>query len=379
MTEPPSPAWLDQYVTGHYRPVTFLDRGVALPFTTPALLGARIRPASRGAVELVLANPSGTEGVYVVPWGAIEDVATLTLHDRSLCARLRALTQLSPRTIRAVAREVAAEGFAGRAAARSAEDAALQEARRRETTEFRLLVSLIRQGEPVGSPPLDLRRAEMVQQRAGDLLRGIARTAGIPATAAYDGVVELAGLAAFCGLRGEDPPPMVPATMAELRAVLRDIAAWAPSAGGEAEGCLALLEDGAEMTLRAGQLALDSAQGILDDLPGLLISWQAKRDQVAVFFARPEWVLDGWDAICALWRAAHPAQRRAALMDMASLVPVMPAEVSEWAGFDASGGMEVTRNGLRGWRRRVGVHEDWITGRMLELIARNESARARCA
>ena len=36
-----------------------------LPFTTPGLLGGRIRPAERGTAELVLANPAGVEGVVL--------------------------------------------------------------------------------------------------------------------------------------------------------------------------------------------------------------------------------------------------------------------------------------------------------------------------
>ncbi len=35
---------LERFGVAAYQPATFLDRGVTVPFTTPFLLGARIRP-----------------------------------------------------------------------------------------------------------------------------------------------------------------------------------------------------------------------------------------------------------------------------------------------------------------------------------------------
>ena len=100
---------------------------------------------------------------------------------------------------------------------------------------------------------------------------------------------------------------------------------------------------------------------------------------IADLAARPEWLLDGWELICGLWHAAPEGQRAAALLDMAALVPVMPAEVADWLGFDAPGVMETHRSGLRHWRRTVQPNQDWMTGRMLDLTSRNEAVRARCA
>ena len=49
-----------------YHPTTFLERGVVVPFTTPLLAGARARSARKPGIELVLHNPSGGLGVYVM-------------------------------------------------------------------------------------------------------------------------------------------------------------------------------------------------------------------------------------------------------------------------------------------------------------------------
>ena len=104
---------------GHL-PRTFLEWGVAVPFTTPLLSSGRVRPGRRGRPEMLMPNPSGGRGLYVFDLAAAPEVTSLTLHDRLLVERLLALPALSPSEIRKVAQEVAIEGAAGRRAAREA-------------------------------------------------------------------------------------------------------------------------------------------------------------------------------------------------------------------------------------------------------------------
>ncbi|MBU6498939.1 MAG: hypothetical protein KGQ40_10460, partial [Rhodospirillales bacterium] len=54
-----------------FLPSTFLERGVAVPFTTPQLAGARARPGTRVPLELVVPNPSGGRGHYILPWDGL--------------------------------------------------------------------------------------------------------------------------------------------------------------------------------------------------------------------------------------------------------------------------------------------------------------------
>lgn len=100
MREHPPPERLARFEARHYRPVTFLQRGVAMPFTTPYLLGGRIRPGEFGTPELVLANPAGDEGVYIMPWSSLPDLCILTLHDSALWSRTAELVQMAPRGAR---------------------------------------------------------------------------------------------------------------------------------------------------------------------------------------------------------------------------------------------------------------------------------------
>src|SRR5690348_17776725 len=99
-----------------YHPTTFLERGVVVPFTTPALGGARARVSERSGLELIVANPAGGRGFYVMPWIAVQDFCRPTLHDRQIQERASALTCVTPRGIRQICRDVAGKGYAGREA-----------------------------------------------------------------------------------------------------------------------------------------------------------------------------------------------------------------------------------------------------------------------
>ncbi|WP_431271328.1 hypothetical protein [Dankookia sp. P2] len=66
MAAPETLPWLARYDAGKYQPVTFLERGVVLPFTTPTLLGGRIRPGERKSPELV-SGQSGRGGRRLYP------------------------------------------------------------------------------------------------------------------------------------------------------------------------------------------------------------------------------------------------------------------------------------------------------------------------
>lgn len=68
-----------------------------VPFTTPFLLGARIRLTDTPSeLEVVIGNPSGGRGFYIVRWGALPEACAPTLHDRRLWQRLCDQTAIAP-------------------------------------------------------------------------------------------------------------------------------------------------------------------------------------------------------------------------------------------------------------------------------------------
>lgn len=373
------PGWLARFRAGHDRPATFLERGVALPFTTPCLLGGRIRPGERQGAELVLANPAGVKGVYVLPWSALPDLCPPSLHDRALWARVAALPCLTPRQVREAAREVAAAGYAGRAAARAASLAETERHQMRARLHEALVRQLLRQIEPPGSaapPPEGASPAEL-ERRALAALDRLHQAGGLPPVAAVEALAGLAGAFEDCGFGPDSGPARLPALAAGIAAMAREAEDWAEAAGSEAErSCARLVAQGAGLTLRCCRPAFAAAYALLGDLRGLLPRWQRAPEGILALLARPEWLLDGWDLIHAAWRGAEPAQRGAALREMAALVPLLPAESRDWVGFDAPAEMEGHRAGLGRWQQALRPNQDWMTGRLLDRTARNEMLRS---
>ena len=136
-----------------YQPVTFAERGVAVPFTTPALNGARARPAERGrGADLVVPNPSGARGVYVIPWSGVRELCRPTVHDERLNQHVSLLESVTPVTLRSAVRAVAAEGLGGQDAGAAAAAADAADHHERLVANYMLLLALLRQTEPEASP-----------------------------------------------------------------------------------------------------------------------------------------------------------------------------------------------------------------------------------
>jgi hypothetical protein len=373
--QPDITAMLSRFAAGRYRPTTFLERGVAVPFTTPHLLGGRIRPGERRIPELVLANPAGTEGVYILPWAALPDFCPPSLHDRAIWSRINGLQLLTPRSVQTAARKVAAEGFAGRDAAAAARVAGGSAEQQRVLLHYHLLLELVRQGEPASSglPPPERDTPTNVERRARKVLEGLRQDNSLPPSAAVDALEEISSAFEGTGLRGNPTGAALPLLCLEVATVIQQVMAWGDAGTPEQRQSSRLLVQAAEVTLRCARVALANAQAQLEDIWALVHRWRVEPDSVLVLVERSEWLLDGWRQICALWRSSPAEGRLGAALEMAALVPVIPSEVGAWCGFDASGEMDATRGGLRNWRRTVKPHQDWATGRVME---RNEHLRA---
>jgi hypothetical protein len=385
-----------------WRPARFAERGVLLPFTTPFLLGGRMRRAERGGAELVLAHPAGAEGIYVLPWSAMPSFCVPTLHDRALWERATAaLPELSPAAARRAARAVAEAGHAGREAARAAVAAEAMRAETVSALHCRLLLDLLRRIEPAeaaggsalpppSSPATDTHAG--VERRVQSALGRLRAEGGPPPAAAMVALGEIAAVLEGCGLGGEGAKrarlPRLLAALADMAAEMEAAAMGAPDDARRAG--LRLLAESAGLAIRSGRAALDAAHALLDDPWALLRRWPNEGRDILDRLSRPEWLLDGWDAIRALWRGGPD---RASLRDMALLVPAMPTEAAGWTGLDAAGRTDALREGLRLWRRAAGADAAAAAGPsvaaehsiptpaacLAELTARNEGLRALCA
>ena len=326
-----------------HQSATFWERGVSVPFTTPALAGARVRHDARHGLVLLVPNPSGGRGVYVVPWSGLRDMCSPTLHDTMLHDAIAAAKSgvITPGVIRAAARRVAVAGAAGRAAQAAAVKAIQAEAESQQATNHFLLYAL-------------------------------AAETTVQASAAE--VVALAGIVDEVGVGPHAVRADIPVRLGQLKAMRAELAGWL-SMGSEDVGPASMACGMADLAIRCGELVLGAAQERAGNAGRLLADWRARSDEVAALFSRPAWVLDGWSLPCLLWGAASGvAARRAALLEIGQMLVVLPKEAGDWVGAS----IEAEAN--QALRPMAGLGRDCRSGfSVLDLVARNEQFRAMAA
>ncbi|MBL6080741.1 hypothetical protein JMJ56_22245 [Belnapia sp. T18] len=363
------------YIVEDFRPSTFLERGITAPFTTPFLLGSRVRPAARGAVEIVVPNPAGVRGSYVVPISALSEICVPTLHDRLLCKAIEERPNIAPATMLALARSVTKEGLAGEAAASAAITGEQLDRDQRILTNFRLLIHLVEQAEPrhENSIPPGRDTPANVEQRAR---RAIARTAPELGISVADMVVALEQLAAVfapIGFRGDPTRARYQRQLEDLQALTLETMAWLSNAtSAQDAGAASLVVRSAEMTVELGQQLLSGLLDCSADIRGMVCRWTRDQDAFLELAARPAWLLDGWATLIGIWRTAGK-NIAVAVREMAMLVPTMPKEVNVWTGCDDRL-FDIT---TRARSRFVFRLEEWRSGGIVEIVARNEALVSR--
>jgi hypothetical protein len=358
-----------------HHPTTFIERGVSVPFTTPLLLGARVRPSHRHNIEVIVPNPSGGRGVYIAPWSGISAMCRPTVHDTRLFQLIAERHGITPASIRAAAQIVAAQGLAGREAAAAAALAQATDQRDRVTTLIALLVAMVQQIDPsraVAPPPLNTPRD--IESYAAHAATLLAPRLDRSTAAIFTDLEHLAQVFAAVGLEGQDPPARVCRLLAEIRRFRTDAAGWA-SETADRSGVQARL------AVAVADVAIGSTEAILadewagaKDIIGLLAAWAAAPHEVARRLTHVEWLVDGWEQICLIWRiASSKAARRVALAEIALLMPILPKEAAVWL----KGRVDIELVDKRTLSIRAGA--DWRTGMQFDRTARNEALRALAA
>lgn len=310
---------------------TFAERGVAVPFTTPGLVGARVR-AGKAGPELVFPNPSGARGTYVVPWAGIPDISQPTLHDLQLLAVLGGLDRgsITPAKVRAASHQVALSGAAGR---------------------------------QVRTAVLTAGAAGLAQTDAtGRHIAAALATAG-EASPDEEDVRRLAGPVAGLGFGpGADDAP-VPRAIAALKALRDGLLAWGTVHSDDAVLARLVAALAAE-AIAAVEAALAAARH--RDAAALVAAWRRDPDAVSALAARPGWVLDGWRLPGLIWADAAPGTP-AALTEAAHLAPALPHESQAWTGVPSD-------PALPGLLRRLlsGRIDGTAAPPAPDLVARNE-------
>jgi hypothetical protein len=250
---------LPRPIDGH-QPTTFLQRGILVPFTTPLLAGARVRPGERVGLELIVPNMSGARGVYILPLEGIYALCSPTLHDRAINARIGALRSLTPTTIRQAAQSVAAEGLAGPDAARAATAAMTCDQQQGLFAHFELLLEFVRQVEPRGPdwvPPEQSDQAELAR-RARRAFAQLAPRTGLSAESLMSKMEELGHLIEGVGIGRQAPTARLPGLIAMVEELRLHMLQWQHVCGAEGSTDAAIVEATAELTIQAARITLEA-------------------------------------------------------------------------------------------------------------------------
>ncbi len=353
-----------------YAPTTFLERGACVPFTTPVLTGARVRPADRPGLELIVPNPSGGRGDYILPWTGLRSICRPTVHDIQLTERIATIRSVTPATIREAAREIAAKGLAGRAAVTAASTAIAAETEGRIFMKFELLLRVVQQAEPPGTagiPPEEEHPAEL-EMRAKRVIATIAPLIRQDNDMIAASLGELATLFNPLGVGPRASRARLPHAIAMLKLLRREILELPTDMDDQAAGMVQMVVSTIDTTLRCVETTLAQSRALVDHVLDLLSAWRNNPAGISRQLARTEWLMDGWERICRLWSLSDKtADRRNALDEIVAMLPVIPREAGEWVGF------HVEVDTPRRVHRLVVGREDWRTGHQVQdLIARNE-------
>jgi hypothetical protein len=215
-----------------------------------------------------------------------------------------------------------------------------------------------------------------LDRRATEVLHRIAPSLGQPAAHLATGVMAISNMFTPVGVASTDRDARIPRLLMCLEEARADLARWIEADPGNDIGGL-----GQAIMIamrRAGENAatvLERTRSALRDTPALLKRWIRDPDGVAALVARCDWLLDGWDQVRLLWLAARTtASRRAALLEMAPLVPVLPREVMDWTG------IPIASEAMRQAFRVTSREDTWRTGgSAIALIERNEKLLAMAA
>ncbi|HEY4254028.1 MAG TPA: hypothetical protein VGM87_22665 [Roseomonas sp.] len=274
------------------------DRGVCAGFTTPALFGARLRNTGKGVVEVVLPNPSGRPGWLVVPWAVAIDAFSPTIADRMLVQEL-GTGSLLPDMLTTATLRVAASGLAGRAALRGAE------------------------GYAAGIRGFEAETVARLEQR-------------------LPGAGLLLPLFRDCGLGGEDAPLARRAgRVLEFAQMLTDWRETCPFDTDRARA--AALAAQAATVAEAASALIAAMRSLAADIPAILAHWPSHGPVLLAFAQRAQWILNGWDLIACLWRAAAGEAQLQALRRAQALAPPAATETLAWPGCAALGAIAAPR------------------------------------
>jgi len=364
--------------TSFFLPSTFEERGAVAPFTTPSLAMSRVRPDDRHGLVLMMPNMGGGDGAYVVPWGAVGDLVSMSVHDRALHETVLEDHAVTPDAMRVASLKVAKTGLAGPRAAAAAKSQLASEEEQYVETNFLLVVALL--------TSLGMKSRELFTlQPDSDAWRNLVRTMlhsagqklGIDLATVYDRLGKLARTMTPIGLKSSRQEGRLRILMNKLVAFRDDIKAWGEQDVSDSADYAIFAAEVADFTVRIAGRTFESLDECMADVPKVIGQWGEQVTIVGKSANRISWLLDGWEYILAIWgrvAEAHPIEQREAVSQLKLVLPIVPRDE-----IDADEEARKRRQALTG-HKRMKAMVNWRTGELDdELVQRIAEMKVKAA
>jgi hypothetical protein len=314
-------------------PLTFGERGVLVPFTTPMLAASRIRGPEIKKAEILVPGLSGGKGTYIIPWKSVPEMFKLTVHDRALHESICEAPDFSPRQIRMAALGTARLGLAGRDACAAARAHLQRDDSLQVTARFFLTLRVV---ERMATDGASLTLAELTsvagQQKAHKILSSIAKTLGWDFDTLYDHLEVWSKTVAQIGL--SEMPAEAPARrlINRLKPLGEHFTEWRKGETEDQVDSSADAQLAADFCRETWRLATEYATDIdltVKQPAESLRNWDGTIRSAEKVVHKLLWILDGWEQVVKLWdqTVGRPREeQRSALRDVIRHLPIVPRD-----------------------------------------------------
>lgn len=357
-----------------YMPVTFEDRGAAIGFTTPKLNQARIRQKEERSLELLVPDFADSGGTYVIPWKAVPNIVSMTLHDRELHKLISEKWCVTPRDVRRVQMDVGARGLAGPVMARACKQALGEDTRLGMAANFALIQKVF---GFLGFETSELRASNFLtpqtQAHVKRAFQVLAKEISTTPAECYGAIAEQSASLAELGVPGADPPGRLRRLMAEMRSLSISLDGWSATTYSELRSKTTIVKAVLEQTLLVADFDLNRLDQRIAKISSFIKNWHRESREVQRLGLRLTWLLDGWDHIAASWEhaiACPDADPVETLNEIVRVLPRVPRKELEGIPQFAETPEKLTSN------RRVQSTQDWRTRSSdFELVQRLEAIK----
>ena len=357
-------------------PATFEERGAVVPFTTPALSLSRVRRDARQRMILLMPNFGGTEGAFVVPWNAVREVTTMSVHDRALHEEIEASEAVSPEQLRGCALRIGQTGLAGPMVAEASRLAIEAEKRKLAELHFLLIISLLNSMGLATEELMALNpNSEAWRARAKVLLGQAGQRIGIDVNDIYTRVAALARVLVPVGLSAGRQEGRLRGVLNGFADFRDTITEWSESEKSELAPFANFVGFIADDTLRSADRLFRQLDAGVRDMVSVVRDWNTHAKAVVGLTGKLCWLLDGWDFIFVFWDQVQndPIEiQREAVGRIVRVLPLIPRNEAEGPQDE----LEQRQQQLQG--RQLQSNADWRRARAdLDLVTRIEAAKAK--